>query len=139
MKHYFSSLYPPFLFTILCFAAVCALSFFRPSQMPIPGVPGIDKWTHAVMYLGLTACFWFDYHLHTLRRHTPFAPDLLLFCGFLLPVLIGGIIEICQAHFTGGWRSGEMADFVADTLGVIIACLLSPLLHRLATAITKAK
>ena len=115
--------YPHFLLTLVCLAAVFYLSFFRPSELPLAGVPLIDKWTHVVMYFGLTLVFWFDYHLYSARR-ARFASDVLLFCGFVLPVVLGGVIEIAQAHWTGGWRSGEMADFAADTLGSLLGFVL---------------
>ena len=46
---------------------------------------------------------------------------------FVLPALMGGLIEILQANCTGGRRSGDWLDFAADSIGAALAlaiCML---------------
>jgi VanZ family protein len=48
-------------------------------------------------------------------------------------MLMGGVIEILQAYCTGGRRSGDWIDFLADAVGVLLAQLICiPLARRLA-------
>ena len=49
---------------------------------------------------------------------------------------MGGLIEIVQATCTGGNRSGEWMDFLADGIGVVLSLLIGILL---ATCLSKRK
>ena len=69
---------------------------------PIPDTPMsevkfIDKWTHLV-----------------------FNKQKILIWIVVAPILMGGLIEIVQATCTGGNRSGDILDWVADSIGVIL-------------------
>ena len=90
----------------------------------------IDKWTHIVMYLGLCLVLWWEY----LRAHAYIYNKVwAAIGGCLLPMLMGGVIEILQAYCTGGRRSGDWIDFLADAVGVLLAQLICiPLARRLA-------
>ena len=48
----------------------------------------------------------------------------MLVISLLLPVLMGGLIEIVQATCTGGRRSGDWLDFAADGVGAIIGWII---------------
>lgn len=80
----------------------------------------IDKWTHLVMYGGTVAMFWLDYW----RAHYRFGYVLTARAQVLLalvaPIVLGGLVELGQAYCTGGRRSGEWLDLLADALGVLI-------------------
>lgn len=52
---------------------------------------------------------------------------LALWC-LLLPMLMSGIIELLQAYCTEGRRSGDWADFLANTLGCAVAALAGRLI-----------
>ena len=51
-----------------------------------------------------------------------------LFCVFLLamaaPILMSGMIEILQEYCTSGRRNGDWYDFLANTLGVLLAAVV---------------
>lgn len=111
-------------FTLLCLALIIVLSFFSPPHTPLDNVAMIDKWTHLVMYGGTVGVLWLEYWRAHYRRGVRLSPAVLVLVTVLLPIALGGVIEILQAHCTGGRRSGEWADFVADIIGVLLGCLL---------------
>jgi VanZ family protein len=43
--------------------------------------------------------------------------------GILFPIALGGLMEITQMELTQG-RSGEWADFIADTIGVVVGSVI---------------
>lgn len=47
---------------------------------------------------------------------------------FILPVVMGGLIEILQANCTGGRRSGDWLDWLADSIGVVLGDIIGILL-----------
>lgn len=117
-------------FTWFIFLVVMVLSL-----MPVPEIPElddirfIDKWTHIVMYFGQAGAIWLDH----LRRHglrfSPMPHGLRLsaiggrrfFVGaFLLPVIMGGVVELLQKYCTFGMRSGDWIDWIADAVGVLL-------------------
>ncbi len=70
------------------------------------------------MYLGLCGVIWLEH----LRAHAYIYNKVWIVYGaFILPLLMGGLIEILQANCTGGRRSGDWIDFLADSIGVILA------------------
>lgn len=84
----------------------------------------IDKWTHVVMYAGTFGILWIEY----IRKNDTINRKKLLWLGIVAPILMGGLIEILQANCTGGRRSGEWLDFIADSLGVLVAAIFGILL-----------
>ena len=87
----------------------------------------IDKWTHTAMYLGLGLGIAFEYE----RAHHPQASSWSLFVYVgLLPSLMGGLIELLQAYCTGGRRSGEWLDLLADVVGAVLATIIGMLWAR---------
>ena len=72
------------------------------------------------MYLGTCLIIWAEYlHKHD---HVDWCRTIIL--AWAAPVIMSGIIEILQAHCTGGRRSGEWLDFVANTIGATIALVI---------------
>lgn len=96
------------------------------SLMPIPETPlddvrFIDKWTHIVMYGGLSFVVWAEYLLH---HKNAIQKSRLVVIGWLVPVLMGGLLELLQAYCTGGRRSGDRLDFAANAAGAtLILCV----------------
>lgn len=89
---------------------------------PLAHVSMADKWTHWVMYAALTAIMWGEYgwkHQEGGPMHKPWIKQRLWLYGFVVPIVMGGLIEIAQAYGTGGRRSGDILDFAADTFGVL--------------------
>lgn len=108
---------------------VCVIVIWVLCLMPIPETPLnhvrlIDKWTHLVMYGGLCAVIWAE----QLRCYHKLAWPRAIVGAIVVPVLMGGLIEIVQAYCTGGRRSGEWMDWAADSIGVAIGAVIGILL-----------
>ena len=93
-------------------------------ETPLSSFSLIDKWTHLVMYGTLVAVIWWEYT----RQHTTNNTRRLFLLAFLAPVAMGGLVELAQAYCTGGRRSGEWFDFVANSVGVVLGTLIGILL-----------
>lgn len=108
-------------FSLLCIALVWYLSiwFMPPEEMEMPSINFLDKWTHLVMYGGTCSVIWIEY----LRSHQRMEWRKLFLFAWLLPVIMGGIIEIVQEQCTAT-RSGEWLDFVADAVGCTLAIVI---------------
>lgn len=103
------------------------------SLAPIPDVPQLasinlfDKWTHFIMYAGLCLVIWWEY----LRQHRTTDWRRVSIGAILLPIILGGLMELGQTHLTT-CRSGEWLDFIADSVGVLLALMIAyPILSRI--------
>lgn len=96
------------------------LSFFTPPKPSVPTFEHMDKLVHLCMYGGLTTILWMQYFW----CHSQIKWSHLIIGGIICPVVMSGLIEIGQSNLTST-RSGEWLDFVANTLGVLLACVLS--------------
>ena len=115
--------YPLSLFTAV---AVVALSLLPLGRIELANdVPFADKWTHMVMYGGLTSVIWFEYW----RCHEKLVWSRVICWAFLAPILMSGTLELMQAYCTT-YRSGEWLDLAANTVGVCIGALLGLSLLR---------
>ncbi len=117
----------PFVPTAIVLVAILYLSL---ASDPVPdshrflNFPGADKVVHAIMYMGLTAVFCFDYYRYPLqprKRH--------LIAALLAAIAIGGAIEIIQEAMHTG-RSGDLLDFAADTAGALLGLLIGTTLLK---------
>lgn len=101
------------------------MSFFTPPSTKLDNVIGFDKVVHFGMYGFLCTVIMleqsFVYELKKVAKG-----KLLFFGAVILPILISGLIEILQENCTEGRRSGDIYDFVANSLGVICAFLFVP-------------
>lgn len=115
-------------FSLLCIALVWYLSiwFVLPEQVELPSINFLDKWTHFVMYGGTCSVIWIEY----LRHHRQLDWENIFFWVWLMPVLMGGLIELVQAYCTTN-RSGEWLDWLADGVGVTLAIGVGLLAKRL--------
>lgn len=105
---------------------VCILSLAPFPEIKVAEqVPLYDKWVHMLMYGAISITFGAE---HLLKYGRPLWTHLF-FGSVLLPISLGGIMELAQAHLTS-YRSGDWLDFVADGIGVVLACLILPLLHK---------
>lgn len=102
---------------------LCVLPF--PVFPKMNKVPLMDKWVHFVMFGGVACAVWLD--KARLEKRTSQARvasgTALLACFFpavVLPVLLGGVLELVQAYVTT-YRSGDWFDFLADSIGVLLA------------------
>ena len=120
--------YPVSLFLIAAIWTVCLIPI---PETPLNDVPMMDKWTHFVMFGVLSLCIISEY---VYRHRKPKGWDVAL-VGMLLPFAMGGMIELAQAYCTGGNRSGDVMDWLADGIGVLIgAAIGSPLVYYRARA-----
>lgn len=113
----------PITFTLNIIIWILCLTPIFP-KTPLHNYSLADKWTHIVMYAGTFGIMWIEY----IRKNDTINRKKLLWLGIVAPILMGGLIEILQANCTGGRRSGEWLDFVADTIGVILATIFGILL-----------
>lgn len=110
--------------TALCVLLLLVLSFFSPPSTPLDDVTMIDKWAHFVMYGGTVAVLWFEYWRGRYRRGRVLTERALWLIAVVAPIALGGLVELGQAYCTGGRRSGEWLDWVADIVGVLLGCAL---------------
>ncbi len=112
MLTYYIKRYPLSLLTVV---AIVILSLAPiPEVKMLENVSLADKWTHMIMYAGLSSVIWFEY----LRSHAGISAARLLLAAFVCPVVLGGLLELAQAYLTT-YRSGEWLDAVADTIGAL--------------------
>ena len=115
---------PPFLPTIII--AGCILYLSLSSFPDVPDTPlfhfeHIDKVVHFCMYFGLTLVLYFDWSRYKMTnpeihiRHT--------WILWILPVLLGGLMEIAQKYLTAT-RSCDFIDFLANTAGATTGIIL---------------
>ncbi len=112
--------------TLLCIAVIWYLSFFTPPHTELDEVPFMDKWVHIAMYGGTWTVVWIEY----LRSHTHLNGRKLFLWAWLLPIVMSGTIELLQAYCTGGRRSGDWFDLLANSVGVTLAFVLGLLFRR---------
>ena len=113
--------YPVSLVLIAAIWTVCLIPI---PETPLNDVPMMDKWTHFVMFGVLSLCIISEY---VYRHRKPKGWDVAL-VGMLLPFAMGGMIELAQAYCTGGNRSGDVMDWLADGIGVLIGAAIGSLL-----------
>lgn len=116
--------------SLLVIATILFLSLFNPPKTKLDDVTNIDKIVHICMYGGLELVIWIEY----LRHHNNLNWIKILLFGIIAPVLLGGLMELAQMYLTQG-RSGEWADFIADSIGVLAGAavgyyLLSRWFHK---------
>ena len=129
MKEYIKK-YPISLFLITAIWIICLIPI---PETPLDDVPMIDKWTHFVMYGSLCSVIFTEYA----NRHIKPNIKRLAIGGVLLPIIMGGLIELAQAHCTGGNRSGDWMDWIADSIGVMIGTAIGSLVVYLRTKARK--
>ena len=111
--------------TLLVIAAILFLSLFNPPKTKLDPITYIDKIAHLCMYGGLELTIWFEY----LRSHTKIKLGKIVIWAVIAPIVLGGLMEIAQMYLTSK-RSGEWADFAADSIGVILGVLVGFTLLR---------
>lgn len=95
------------------------LSFFTPPKMEMEEITNIDKLAHICMYGGLCTIIWWEYW----RKHHILSLMRTIIGAIVLPIALSGAIELLQEYATEN-RSGDWADMIANTIGVLLAALL---------------
>lgn len=111
-------------------AAILFLSLFNPPKTRLDNVTYIDKIAHVCMYGGLELVIWIEYLWH----HNGLDKLKIILLGIVAPIALGGLMELAQLYLTAK-RSGEWADFAADSIGVLAGaligyCLLTHWIHK---------
>lgn len=102
--------------SVLSVVVIWVLCLIPIPETPLSDIRMIDKWTHFVLYGGLCVVVWAEYG----RQHARPLNRRAWIYTLLLPVIMGGLIEIVQATCTGGNRSGDIMDWAADNIGVVL-------------------
>ncbi|MCF0195919.1 MAG: VanZ family protein [Bacteroidaceae bacterium] len=111
LKHY------PLSYATGCI--VVLLSVMPFNEMPdLADVPLADKWTHMVMYGGLSFIAWTEH----LWRHKTLDIQRAAIFAYIAPVVLGGLMELVQA--TLPYRSCDVWDFVANTIGATLISII---------------
>ncbi|MBQ8969528.1 MAG: VanZ family protein [Bacteroidaceae bacterium] len=101
------------------------------SMAPFPEVPQLedisfaDKWTHMIMYFGVSIVIWWEY----LHQHQTIRWGQLIWGAMVAPAAMGGLLELAQAYLTT-CRSGEWLDFVANCVGVLLGAAAGAILSK---------
>lgn len=111
---------PPWMLTAMTTVAILYLTLV-PHPLPdndIPLFAGADKVVHAVMFGSLYLMMWAD----RVRRDRSWRACRAAVMA-ALAVAFGGLIELAQ-QWMGMGRGCELADWIADTAGVIVVCVV---------------
>ncbi|MBT7704193.1 MAG: VanZ family protein [Polaribacter sp.] len=98
-----------FLIAIAITICIAYLSLIKTTNFPVIAISNNDKFYHLIAYFVLTFSW-----LLTLKK-SKYKYKVLIAC-----VLYGIILEVFQTTLTE-YRAGEMLDFLANTLGGLIA------------------
>lgn len=108
-------------FTILSVILIL-IAILMPSQdIPSVGIPGIDKMVHCGMFGFLTLCFYGEYYYK--HKYNPKA----LYA--IAVIEIYAVLTEFMQHFVEG-RACDFVDWLADTLGIVLAVLVFRLLMK---------
>ena len=107
-----------YLPTILVCTIVLILSVINTGVLPKTDVPSADKIVHTIMYFGITLILMLNQTSYLREQIT----KRQLYFAFLFSVGFGTLMEVIQ-HFLP-WRSGSVYDFIANTLGVLLAIVI---------------
>lgn len=116
--------------SLLLTVIIWVLCFINVPETPLENITLMDKWTHIAMYLVLGIVIFWESNRKRKRAMPPvqkMKKTKVVVWTFVLPALMGGLIEILQANCTGGRRSGDWLDFTADSIGAALAlaiCML---------------
>ncbi|MCQ2114342.1 MAG: VanZ family protein [Bacteroidaceae bacterium] len=122
MMKYIIKRYP---LSCMCICIVWVLSLVPVfPETPLDNISFIDKWTHLAMYGGTSAIIWWEYLRHHMKSaHHPTTKMVykrIILYAVIAPIVMGGVLELLQRYCTGGRRSGEWLDFIADSVGVLL-------------------
>lgn len=110
-----SSLYSYRASLLLTFV-VLFLSLYSFTEAPKIEVRFADKYTHFLMYGGYALTLWIE---STFTRQQRSHQSLWALC-VVWPILFGGLNEVLQSTLTTT-RQGDFYDFLANTIGVLLA------------------
>lgn len=106
---------PPYLFTLVVALVICYLTLVPEpfGSRSVRLFPGADKVVHGIMFAALAGAVYVDRLRVAGHRGLP-----AVAVAIVASVAAGGIVELLQWKMDLG-RSGDWADFGADTLGAV--------------------
>lgn len=109
-------------FSLLLIVAIWVVCLIPVPETPLDDISFIDKWTHFIMYGGLSFVLWVE---SALKHRDDVSVDWLrlVVCAFLLPAVMGGLVELAQAYLTT-CRSGDWLDALCNALGALMGSLV---------------
>ena len=102
--------------SLLLIAVITYLSFFTPPKTELDEITNFDKFVHFCMYFTLSSLLWIEHFRAHRKEKAPWWHGMV--GAFICPIVYSGVVELLQAYATTT-RSGEWADFVFNTLGVL--------------------
>jgi VanZ family protein len=121
-------LVPKFLLFLIAFFWTGTVAYFclaESSEIPTISFPNLDKCVHTFFHFMFTLV-WFLFLRKQLQLNNVIKP---LFYSFLFSLIFGIGIEILQQFYTKT-RAGDFLDFVANSIGGILALFSIVLCNR---------
>ena len=115
-----------YLLSTLVILVIFILCFINAEPLPAPPVIDFDKIVHTILFLGLSGVLFFD---STGYLRFPISKIRIFLSSFILPVTIGGLVEILQA-FATKTRSGDWFDFLFDVIGAFLGWGIALLINH---------
>jgi len=115
-----------YLLSIFVILTILVLCFMDTEPLPAAPMNDFDKLIHVIMFLGLSGVIYFD---NTGYLKFPISKTRIFLSVFLLPVIMGGLIEIIQEYFTKT-RSGDWFDFLFDVVGSLLGWGIALLINN---------
>lgn len=107
--------------SLLVLLVVIYLSFCTPPSTKLDNVIGFDKVAHFGMYAAFMGVLYWE-NQKALPRNSVF---VLMFSL----ILFSGLVELLQEYCTSGRRSGDVFDFIANTLGILVFLQLKKIIN----------
>lgn len=115
---------PYFLFKGLRFlpalgvmGGIFLLSHIPGNELAAPQIAGLDKFAHLFLYALLTICIIFSFSCKFRQKR----PQSVVFISFAVGISYAIIDELHQLTVPG--RSSDVADLVADAIGILLVLL----------------
>lgn len=102
------------------------LCFMNTQSLPEVHVSNIDKFVHAIMFLGLSGVIYFENSFYLKKK---ISLRTIIIYSFLFPTVYGGLIEIGQEYFSS-FRTGDWIDFLFDIIGISLGILICLLINK---------
>ena len=96
----------------------------REPRFSLPTLMHGDKWMHMLAYALLGAMAWWD---STSSGNSGWRRATI---AIMFPIIYGGIIEWLQELWFYP-RTGDWIDWAADTIGVLIGCTITIVVHTI--------
>jgi len=117
----------PYLPAVIWLVIILVLSGYSGNQLPKVALWQIDKLAHIIMYGTLSFFLIISFSKQFLEKGNRFKIGLRI---VLFGVFYGGFMEILQNNIFIN-RSGNWADFIANTIGAVLGVLIAPLVFEI--------